>query len=86
MESTGDRRGYWRANLKLVGVLLVLWFLVSFGCGILFADALNTIRVGGFELGFWFAQQGAIYGFLIIIVAYIVAVGRLERRYGLRED
>jgi putative solute:sodium symporter small subunit len=60
-------RKYWRTNLVYLLLLLVLWFAVSFGCGILLVDDLNEIRMGGFKLGFWFAQQGAIYGFLVII-------------------
>ena len=52
---------YWQKNLRLLGLLLIIWFLVSYGCGILFADALNNFRIGGYKLGFWFAQQGSIY-------------------------
>ena len=86
MADESIRRAYWRANLKLVGVLLALWFVVSFGFGILLAESLNEIRLGGFKLGFWFAQQGAIYGFLLIIIAYIVGARRIERRFGLGDD
>ena len=58
---------YWRENLKYLTILLLIWFLVSYGAGILFKDALDSIRIGGFKLGFWFAQQGAIYVFVILI-------------------
>ena len=72
---------YWRTNLWYVIVLLAIWGLVSFGFGILLVEPLNRIRVGGFQLGFWFAQQGAIYTFLLLIVIYVVLMNRLDRRY-----
>ncbi len=81
-----DPRGYWRANLRLLAVLLVIWFLVSFGAGILFADTLDSTRIGGFKLGFWFAQQGSIYVFVVIIFVYCFAMTRLERRFGVSDD
>ena len=77
---------YWRANLKVLGVLLVIWFAVSFGAGILFVEPLNTLSLGGFPLGFWFAQQGAIYVFVGLIIAYVVIMNRLERAYGVSDD
>jgi len=91
-----DRRGaarsrarahaYWRANLKLVSCLLAIWFAVSFGCGILFVDALNEYRLFGFKLGFWFAQQGAIFVFVLLIFAYSAIMHRLDHRYGVDDD
>jgi len=69
---------YWRKNLTYLAVLLSIWFIVSFGCGILFKDALNNIRLGGFKLGFWFAQQGAIYVFVILIFVYVWLMNRLD--------
>ena len=81
-----DNAAYWRANLSLVGKLLVVWFLVSFGCGILFVDTLNQIEFGGFKLGFWFAQQGAIYTFIALIFVYARVMARLEARLGLGEQ
>jgi putative solute:sodium symporter small subunit len=60
-------------------VLLIIWFSISFGCGILFVEQLNTIQVGGFKLGFWFAQQGSIFGFVVIIFAYIYLMNRLDK-------
>lgn len=62
---------YWQKNLRILAGLLAVWFFVSYGCGIIFADSLNGIRLGGYKLGFWFAQQGAIYFFIAIIYAYI---------------
>jgi len=69
---------YWRTNLTYLAILLSIWFIVSFGCGILFKDALNNIRLGGFKLGFWFAQQGAIYVFVILIFIYVWLMNRLD--------
>ncbi len=77
-----DRRAYWRSNLRLLGLLLTVWFLCSFGCGILFVDALDRVGLPGtsFKLGFWFAQQGSIYIFVVLIVVYVLAMNRLDRR------
>ena len=74
---------YWRANVRLLGVLMAIWFAVSFGAGILFRDFLDQFRIGGYPLGFWFAQQGAIYVFLCLIAVYVVAMRRIERKYDL---
>ena len=71
---------FWQAHLRLLAGCLVVWFLVSFGCGIVFADALNHFSIGNVPLGFWFAQQGAIYSFLLIIVFYTWRVGKLEKQ------
>jgi putative solute:sodium symporter small subunit len=72
---------YWRMNRLVVVVLLVLWAAVSLGCGVLFADALNQFSIGGCPLGFWFAQQGAILGFVVLIFTYAVLMAQLDRRY-----
>lgn len=80
------RRAYWRANLRLIVACLVAWFVVSYGFGIVFVEELNRIRLGGFELGFWFAQQGSIYVFVLLIFFYAWRMNRLDRRYGVRED
>ncbi|WP_105103629.1 DUF4212 domain-containing protein [Microbulbifer pacificus] len=77
---------YWKENLKLMLSLLSIWFAVAFGCGILLVDELNQIRLGGFKLGFWFAQQGAIYVFLVLIFVYVYKMNRLDRKYGVYED
>ena len=74
-------RRYWRRNLLYVEILLVLWFVVSLGAGVLFADRLDAVRIGGFRLGFWFAQQGSIYAFVVIIFVYVVLMNRLDRRF-----
>lgn len=79
-------RAYWQANLKLVGLLLLIWFLVSYVFGILLVEPLNSIRLGGVGLGFWFAQQGSIYVFLILIFVYAIGMNRLDRRFGVDED
>ena len=71
---------YWKKNIQYISILLSLWFIVSFGCGILFVQQLNTIQIGGFKLGFWFAQQGSIFGFVIIIFTYIYLMNRLDNK------
>jgi putative solute:sodium symporter small subunit len=78
-----DLKKYWKENLRYLMYLLAVWFLVSYGCGILFVDALNRIRLGGFKLGFWFAQQGAMYVFVILIFVYIHLMTKLDKKYGL---
>ncbi len=75
------RRMHWRRNLRLLTVLLAIWFACSFGLGILFVEPLNRIQVGGFPLGFWFAQQGSIYIFIALILVYAVSMDRVDRRY-----
>ncbi|MCB9309215.1 MAG: DUF4212 domain-containing protein [Lewinellaceae bacterium] len=76
---------YWKRNLTYLVVLLSVWFLCSYGAGILFKDALNNIRIGGFKLGFWFAQQGAIYCFVIIIFVYVNLMNKLDQEYDVHE-
>ena len=76
-------QSYWQANIRLVLSLLSVWFFISFGCGILFVDALDTIRFGGFKLGFWIAQQGSIFVFVAIILIYIRAMDKLDDKYNL---
>ncbi len=71
---------YWKTNVRYLVILLSLWFIVSYGCGILFVDQLNTVRLGGFKLGFWFAQQGAIYCFVVIILVYVLLMNRLDNK------
>jgi putative solute:sodium symporter small subunit len=79
-------RAYWRANLRLLTVLLAVWFVVSFGGGILFVEQLNRFRIGEAKLGFWIAQQGSIYTFVLLIAAYVILMNRLDRRHGMREE
>ena len=79
------RKEYWRANLRYVAILLSIWFLVSYGFGILLAEPLNEIKMGGFGLGFWFAQQGSIYVFVVLIFVYVWLMNRLDKRFGVHE-
>ncbi|MCI2229640.1 DUF4212 domain-containing protein [Polaribacter sp. MSW13] len=81
MDSSKEKK-YWKKNLKYLSILLCIWFLVSFVFGILLVDELNTIRLGGFKLGFWFAQQGSIYVFVILIFVYIKLMNRLDKEFG----
>ena len=81
-----NRKAYWKANLRLVMALLAVWFTVSFGFGIFLKEALDTIRIGGYPLGFWFAQQGSIYVFVVLIFVYAWQMNRLDRRYDVQED
>ncbi len=76
---------YWRENLKYLIILLSIWFLASYGAGILFKDALNNFRLGGFKLGFWFAQQGSIYVFVVLIFVYVRLMNKLDKKYGYDE-
>lgn len=76
---------YWKENLKYLTVLLIIWFIVSFIFGILMVDQLNAIKIGGFKLGFWFAQQGSIYVFVVLIFVYIRLMNKLDKKYGLDE-
>ena len=77
---------YWKANLKIVASLLFVWFLASFGFGILFSDVLDQVKIGGFKLGFWFAQQGSIYIFVILIFIYVYLMQRLDKKFSQDED
>ena len=72
---------YWKANLKILFCLLTIWFIVSFGFGILLSDWLEQFRIGGFKLGFWFAQQGSIYVFIILIFTYVYLMNRLDKKF-----
>jgi putative solute:sodium symporter small subunit len=79
-------RAYWRANLKLVAALLAVWFTVSFGFGILLVEPLNRVPFFGFKLGFWWAQQGAIFVFVVLIFVYAGLMHRIDRRFGVDDD
>lgn len=85
-DNTPSKDAYWRANVKIVLGCMVVWFIVSYGAGILFADALNSIHLGGYPLGFWFAQQGAIYVFLILIAFYAWRMNKLDREHDVDEQ
>lgn len=79
-----DAKGYWKAKIRLTICLLVIWFLASFGAGILFREALDNFSIGGAPLGFWFAQNGAIYVFLLLIVIYCRKMTQYEKKFGVR--
>lgn len=77
---------YWKQNLRYLLILLSIWFAVSYGCGILFKETLDKLDFGGFKLGFWFAQQGSIYVFVVLIFVYVWLMNRLDKKYGFDED
>ncbi len=81
-----NKKRYWRENVKLLCALLAVWFAVSFGAGILFVDALNAVHIGGFPLGFWFAQQGSIVVFVILIFVYAARMKTIEKRLGVGDE
>jgi putative solute:sodium symporter small subunit len=85
MPHNQKHKDYWRKNLQYLAILLSIWFLVSFGFGILFVDELNKIRIGGFGFGFWFAQQGSIYVFVALIFIYVWLMNRLDRTFDVHE-
>lgn len=80
-----DVKGYWRANVRLILVLLSIWAVVSFGCGILFIEQLNEFKIGNLPLGFWFANQGSIYTFVVLIFVYAWRMDRLDKKFGVEE-
>ena len=77
---------YWKANLKILFWLLLVWFLVSFGFGIILSDYLDKFQIGGFKLGFWFSQQGSIYSFVVIIFVYVYLMEKLDKKYKENEE
>ena len=79
-------KDYWRANLKILIILLSIWFLISFGFGIIFSDFLDQYQIGGFKLGFWFAQQGSIYLFVVLIFIYVYLMNKLDKKYKDHND
>ena len=83
--SNNKMQQYWKTNLFYLLILLSIWFVVSYGFGILLVDELNTIRMGGFKLGFWFAQQGSIYVFVILIFVYVYLMNKLDKKYDVDE-
>lgn len=86
MDHEQRARAYWRSNLALMAKLLAVWAFVSYGCGILFVDFLNQFRLGGYKLGFWFAQQGAIYVFVVLIFYYARRMARLDHEFHVDDD
>ena len=85
-DTQGAAAAYWKENIRILLSLLTIWFVVSFGCGILWVDQLDKIQLGGFPLGFWFAQQGSIYTFLVLIFVYIFKLNKLDRKYNVHEE
>ncbi len=81
-----EMKAYWQKNIQYVLILLSVWFISSYGCGILFADELNQFRMGGFKLGFWFAQQGSIYVFVVLIFIYVYLMNRLDKKFDVDEQ
>ncbi len=79
-------QAYWQANIKLMIICLVIWFIVSFGFGIILRPVLDTIQIGGYKLGFWFAQQGSMYTFVALIFFYAYRMGKLDHQYDVHED
>ncbi|MRH77470.1 DUF4212 domain-containing protein [Spiribacter sp. C176] len=77
---------YWKENVRLLITLLIIWFVVSFGLGIILAPVLNSIEIAGYPLGFWFAQQGAIYAFIVLIFVYVFKMNALDRKYDVHEE
>lgn len=83
--SNESAQAYWSENLHLISIYLAIWFVVSFGCGVLFVDALDQIQLFGFPLGFWFAQQGSIFVFVSLIWAYVFSMNKLDEKYDVHE-
>lgn len=86
MSEQRNKQAYWKANLKLVAWCLSIWFVVSYGFGIILVEQLNTISIGGYKLGFWFAQQGSIYVFVMLIFFYAHRMNKLDRQFDVHED
>jgi len=85
-KSDDDKTAYWKENLSILAKLLVVWFVVSFGCGILFVEPLNQIKLGGYKLGFWMAQQGSIYVFVALIFVYVRLMNKLDRKFKFEDS
>ncbi len=86
MATPENRRAHWKANLRLLATLLVIWAFVSFGCAIFFADQLDRVRIGGFKLGFWMAHQGAMFVFVALIGVYVWRMNYLDRKHDVHEN
>ena len=86
MITKDNRVAYWKDNLRLVTICLVIWFVVSYVFGIVLAEPLNSVRLGGYKLGFWFAQQGSIYVFVVLIFFYARQMNKLDQKYDVHED
>lgn len=86
IHATKELQAYWKENLVIITVLLAIWFAVSYVCGILFANQLDAYRIGGFPLGFWFANQGSLVTFVVLIWVYVGLMDRLDIKYGVQQD
>ena len=84
--NSSSNSSYWKANLSLVGKLLAIWFIVSFGCGILFKEQLDQFSIGGAPLGFWMAQQGSIICFVVLLILYAFLMNKLDEEHGFGEE
>lgn len=84
--ASNNLKKYWTTNLRYLAILLTIWFLVSYGFGIIFADFFNRFTISGVKLGFWFAQQGSIYVFVVLIFVYVSWMNRLDKQYGVEEE
>ena len=82
-QKSANQNAYWSENIRLLCILMTIWFVISFGAGILFRPFLDQFMLGGYPLGFWFAQQGSIYGFILLIVYYTTKMRTIERKYDL---
>lgn len=85
MSNKERMKAYWKENLRYLAILLTIWFLVSYVLGIFLVEELNSIRVGGFKLGFWFAQQGSMYVFVVLIFVYVRLMNKLDKKYNVNE-
>ena len=86
MSEQFSRAAYWTANLKLMALCLSIWFVVSYLFGIILVDQLNAISIGGYDLGFWFAQQGSMYVFVVLIFFYAARMNKLDKKFDVHED
>jgi len=86
MSDQNNRQNYWKANLKLVALCLSIWFVVSYLFGIILVDQLNAISIGGYKLGFWFAQQGSMYIFVVLIFFYAKRIAKSDKQFNVHED
>ena len=86
VEDNSSAAAYWKANLRLMIICLIIWFVVSFGFGIILRPVLDAIQIGGYKLGFWFAQQGSMYVFVVLIFVYAFRMGQLDRKFDVHED
>ncbi len=85
-QNTDRMSAYWKKNVRTLLILLLVWFVVSFGFGIILVEPLNQFKIGGYPLGFWFAQQGAIYSFIVLIFIYVIRMNKLDREFDVNED